>query len=68
MILDRSQWLPQGQKPLVPVRRILRTAGHATGALPRPAPATGNWPSFRGPEASGVADGQRLPDQWNPTG
>src|SRR3954462_13589901 len=27
--------------------------------------ATHNWPSFRGPSASGVADGQDLPDQWN---
>ncbi len=24
-----------------------------------------NWPSFRGRYASGVADGQNLPDQWN---
>jgi outer membrane protein assembly factor BamB len=24
-----------------------------------------NWPSFRGPSASGVADGQRLPDTWD---
>lgn len=24
-----------------------------------------DWPSFRGPSASGVADGQRLPDQWD---
>jgi outer membrane protein assembly factor BamB len=23
------------------------------------------WPGFRGPSASGVADGQRLPDTWN---
>jgi outer membrane protein assembly factor BamB len=23
------------------------------------------WPSFRGPSASGVADGQRLPDTWD---
>jgi outer membrane protein assembly factor BamB len=29
-------------------------------------PAEANWPSFRGPEASGIADGQNLPDQWNP--
>jgi outer membrane protein assembly factor BamB len=28
------------------------------------APA-GSWPSFRGPQASGVADGQQLPDHWN---
>ena len=26
-----------------------------------------NWPGFRGPSASGVADGQRLPDTWNVT-
>jgi len=25
-----------------------------------------NWPGFRGPSASGVADGQRLPVTWNP--
>ncbi|MGA2263168.1 MAG: PQQ-binding-like beta-propeller repeat protein [Acidobacteriota bacterium] len=28
-------------------------------------PPAGNWPSFRGPQASGVADGQNLPDQWD---
>ena len=26
---------------------------------------TQNWPGFRGPSASGVADGQNLPDTWN---
>ncbi len=25
----------------------------------------GNWPSFRGARAAGVADGQRLPDTWD---
>ncbi len=25
----------------------------------------GDWPSFRGPDASGVADGANLPDSWN---
>ena len=24
-----------------------------------------HWPSFRGPQGGGVADGQNLPDQWN---
>ena len=28
-------------------------------------PGTGNWPSFRGEYASGVADGQDLPDNWD---
>ncbi len=26
---------------------------------------TGNWPSFRGPDARGVADGQHLPETWD---
>ncbi len=28
-------------------------------------PGSGNWPSFRGEFASGVADGQNLPDNWD---
>ena len=28
-------------------------------------PGSGNWPSFRGEYASGVADGQDLPDNWD---
>jgi hypothetical protein len=28
-------------------------------------PGSGNWLSFRGESASGVADGQNLPDHWN---
>jgi len=28
-------------------------------------PAAANWPSFRGPNASGVADGQPLPADWD---
>jgi len=31
----------------------------------KPLPGSGNWPSFRGESASGVADGQDLPDIWN---
>src|SRR5262249_33502935 len=30
-----------------------------------PAPAAANWPSFRGPAASGVDDGAALPTTWN---
>ena len=33
--------------------------------LPAEAPSTAQWPSFRGPYASGVADGLDLPDTWN---
>lgn len=45
-------------------RRILRTPGSLT-PLPTSTPSVGSWPSFRGPNASGVADGQKLPDTWN---
>jgi outer membrane protein assembly factor BamB len=66
MILDRSEWIPPGTAPPPPERRIVVTRG-AGGALPRAAAAAGSWPSFRGPAASGIADGQRLPDTWNPS-
>ena len=29
------------------------------------APPPTNWPSFRGPQASGISDGQDLPDRWS---
>jgi len=66
MILDRGNWLLPGAVAPRVERRIVRTAGLAKAALPRPLAGPGNWPSFRGPEASGVADGQNLPDTWNP--
>lgn len=65
MILDRSQWYPPGQQPAAAPRRIVRTAGTAA-PLPPPANAKASWPSFRGREASGSADGQELPDRWDP--
>lgn len=54
MMLTDSVWLPVGDTPPIPERRIVRTG---------PPPAA-TWPSFRGPVASGVADGQHLPDTW----
>jgi len=65
MILDRSMWLPAGEVQRVPDRRIVRTAAATRGQLPRAAAAAGSWPSFRGPQANGVADRQNLPDHWN---
>jgi outer membrane protein assembly factor BamB len=65
MILDRSEWRPWGEPPRIAERKIARTLGPATGKLPAPALASGSWPSFRGPQASGVADGQNLPDRWD---
>lgn len=75
MILDRSRWLPPGSTLAAPTRNIVRQAGPAKGPLPRPlrigvsaaaAAERGDWPSFRGREASGVSDNQNLPDKWNP--
>jgi outer membrane protein assembly factor BamB len=62
MILDRSQWLPRGVQPAMEARRIVRAGGTANSALPPPATGTGQWPSFRGPEAAGIAERQNLPD------
>jgi outer membrane protein assembly factor BamB len=64
MVLDRSTWVPVGSPRAAATRRIVRTAGSA-GPLPPAGSAAGAWPSFRGPQASGVADGQRLPDRWD---
>ncbi len=67
MIFDRSSWSPASEARMVPERRIMRTAAEQKRALPTAARRTGSWPSFRGTEASGVADGQRLPDRWDGT-
>jgi len=64
MMLTDSVWLPVGETPAFPPRRIVRS-GPSTPALPAATSAEGSWPSFRGPVASGVADGQQLPDTWD---
>jgi outer membrane protein assembly factor BamB len=48
-------------------RRITLTREPKGQPLPPAAPSTGQWPSFRGLHAAGVADGQRLPDRWDGT-
>ena len=65
MILNGSTWRPEGEAAPVAERRIVRTGPDRAPALPKPAPAKGSWPSFRGPNASGVADGQELPETWD---
>jgi outer membrane protein assembly factor BamB len=65
MIVDRSTWAPTTEVRTIPTRTIARTQG-ARLSLPKPkAAAQRNWPSFRGLEASGVAEGQHLPDRWD---
>jgi len=65
MILDGSTWRPEGEAAPVPERRIMHHTAERSGPLPEPTSTAGSWPSFRGPEAAGVADGQNLPDEWN---
>jgi outer membrane protein assembly factor BamB len=65
MILKDSTWRPAGEVPVASARKIVRTGPGRAPALPHPAPATGSWPSFRGPNASGIAEGQDLPDRWD---
>ena len=70
MILDRSTWSPAGEVKTTAPRRIIRTAGRPPARPPtRPDPNTssGSWPSFRGAQASGIAERQNLPDRWNGT-
>ena len=65
MILNGSTWTPAEQPRMVPVREIKRTAGGKLTVRALPSAKNSNWPSFRGTEASGVSDGQNLPDKWN---
>src|ERR1043165_1465868 len=63
MMMDGSTWLLAGEAVAKPVRNFVRTA-HARPPS-RSTAATGAWPSFRGPSASGIAEGQNLPDKWD---
>lgn len=65
MVLDGSTWRPEGEAESIPERRIVLTSAENSGPLPDPTSAEGSWPSFRGPKASGVVNGQNLPDEWN---
>jgi outer membrane protein assembly factor BamB len=65
MVFRESTWRPAGDADATPVRAIARTGSDPAPALPAARPAAGSWPSFRGPQASGVADGQHLPETWN---
>ena len=64
-ILDHSWWLLIGENEPIPERKIVRTAAPRRESIPAPKAASGSWPSFRGPQASGIAEGQHLPDRWD---
>ena len=65
MIVDGSIWSPASEKKVVPTRNISLTAADRITPLRKPEAPKQSWPSFRGPQASGVAEGQNLPDRWN---
>jgi hypothetical protein len=60
-----AQSAPPRETGRVSDRRIVRTVPDRLPQMLPPARAAGSWPSFRGSEASGVAEGQNLPDRWN---
>ena len=64
MILDHSSWLPAGDARPIPQRHLVGTMVERA-PLPAAEARAGSWPSFRGAQASGVADGQHLPDTWD---
>ena len=65
MILGGSTWSPAGESKVIPARHIRLTAAARPPSRAEPSTPRATWPSFRGPQASGVSDGQNLPDRWD---
>jgi outer membrane protein assembly factor BamB len=65
MIFDRSTWRPASEKKDIPVRAITLTTAPKLSPLRPLASSPSAWPSFRGTDANGIADGQNLPDAWD---
>jgi outer membrane protein assembly factor BamB/protein tyrosine phosphatase (PTP) superfamily phosphohydrolase (DUF442 family) len=65
LILDGSTWIPAGEIVAKPERNLVRTSHAKPPSRPNARAANGSWPSFRGPNASGIAEGQNLPNEWN---
>jgi outer membrane protein assembly factor BamB len=65
MIVDGSVWSPAEEARTIPVRQIKLTPGAKPSSRSDQKNSKGSWPSFRGPEASGIAEKQNLPDRWN---
>ena len=65
MVMRDSTWRPPGEADPIADRQIVRSGPERVPKLSAAKPATGSWPSFRGPSASGVADGQGLPNSWD---
>jgi outer membrane protein assembly factor BamB len=65
MFLDKTRWAPPGEPNPGPPRPVTRTMFNAAARLSPASDGSVAWPSFRGPQAAGSADGQQVPDQWN---
>ena len=66
MILHASTWRPESEAGPRVERHVTWTGPGRAPSLPAPAAEKGSWPSFRGPYASGIADGAGLPEHWDP--
>jgi outer membrane protein assembly factor BamB len=65
MIVDGSVWAPADEARVLPPRRITLTSGARLSSQHALKNMNGSWPSFRGPQASGIAEKQNLPDRWD---
>ena len=65
MIVDGSTWQPAAEPQTKPLRRITVTSSARLSGARQLQNTNGSWPSFRGPQASGIAEKQNLPDRWN---
>jgi outer membrane protein assembly factor BamB len=65
IILNHSTWIPATETVTLPPRNIVRTAGKSGSIGSKAGDGKGSWPSFRGPQASGIAEQQNLPERWN---
>ncbi len=65
MILNDSVWSPAEEAKVIAARRITSTASARPPKSPEPNAANGSWPSFRGTQATGIAERQNLPDKWD---
>ncbi|HWQ34044.1 MAG TPA: PQQ-binding-like beta-propeller repeat protein [Blastocatellia bacterium] len=65
MILNGSTWMPAEENRVIAQRRITASSVARPPKRPEPGSAKGNWPSFRGLQAAGIAEGQNLPDRWD---
>jgi outer membrane protein assembly factor BamB len=65
IIVDGSVWAPADEARTLPTRSITLTSGARLSLSADQKNSNGSWPSFRGPQASGIAEKQNLPDRWD---